>query len=341
MSLNVLLLVVWAFRVARSAELFDSIPGKLKFVHSALAIGPSEGKGDGVFVTRNVTIAMGSVLILEDALIDISKLSEKSETTQLKAILALTRLIREVDVANNSTCKSRCMDSLYISPLHLSATVGAVGAMQKKVSQSQIDDAARFYTNGIGECLFTFAAKLNHGYPTNVAASKHGKRIIIFATKDLHFGDELQWDYFGILGPGGSRTYRAKAEKFGIDMSKCSVLRHPEVRATVDRLAGEFPKGSGGDAGRILDGIIESGLISKFHSNGFCLSLLYLSHQDPGQLAGKLKRKLSGDIRWGMYNMEAWQSYGKSSRGEVPPQGFMGKEYTLMLDECCSLDNVQ
>ena len=336
-----LLFVLCGSHVVRGADLFECVPGKLKFVHSALSISSSPGKGDGLFVTKNVSIAMGSVLIVEDALIDISKLSEKSKSDQLKGILALSRLIRAVDATKNTTAKSKCMDSLFISAMHLSTTTAAVRAINKSVSQLQIDDAARFYTNAIGDRLFTFAAKLNHGFPTNIAASTHKKRIVIFATKDLHFGDELQWDYFGIFGPTGSRMYREKAEKFGIDLSQCSALRHRRLRATIDRLADEFPKGINGSAGPLLDDVIESGLVTRFHSNGYCLSLLYLSHRDEGQLAGKLKNKLSGDICWDMYTMEAWHSFAQSTFGVVYPRAFMGTEYLLMLNECRLTEVVQ
>ena len=110
------------------------------------------------------------------------------------------------------------------------------------LTESQIKDVARYYTNALGECCYEFASKLNHGFPTNVDMAHYHLststvwRVVVFAIKDLEMGDELQFDYFDVLGKDGSRKCQEVAPRFGIDVLNQEPLNELVYRELVDEL---------------------------------------------------------------------------------------------------------
>lgn len=342
MSLQVNALLMWLLLyLSRSTDPFHAIPGKLKFIHSSLSIAPTAEKGDGVFVTKNVIIPMGSVLVVEEPLAYLPGQS-------LQAIVEWLDKLRKEDIDKNTCSNTKSLESLFISPNHLNVVRMTANRMKDRFSKCQLNDVARFYSNAIGDCLFGFVSKFNHGFPTNIVMSFINlpiPRMVVFATKDLHFGEELQFDYFGIVEAMGSAKYKQMAGHHGIDIFGCEPFRNQMFQKMIDGLSAEFQKGNDMDYAKvveILKQIIQSGLATKLFSNCYSPSLLYLMHApDDGQFAELLKEEIPNDVCWEMYSMEAWRDYSKSSVGTAPARQFMGKEYNVVMEELRSLDLCQ
>ena len=294
----------------------------------------------------SLSIPMGSVLIVEDPIMDITRFSQRSATNQFKVIAKWTDSLRKMDTVKNTSSNSRALDSLCIATKH--CLICEMTATICRVTQSEIKDVARFYTNAIGNCLYGLLSKINHGFPTNIAMSTRicdddtsTERAVVFATKDLHSAEELQFDYFGILGEHKCRTHGDRASKFNIDVLAAPPLHNASFRALIDVLAGEFAKEGGGVAADVLEEVIESGLFTKLYGNGYSSSLLWLiDGEDEGRFAASLNRMIGDGVCREMYSIDAWYDYCRSSLGKAALRGFMGNQYNkvvaelLLAEEC-------
>ncbi len=317
---------------------FLSIPSNLKFVHSSLSVAASPGKEDGVFVCGRSMIPMGSVLMVEDPLLDISKscnLNQSATALRFETIAESMALLKRSDMVSRKQ-----LDAMFISADHLRESL-RIALSLRRLHESEIKDVARFYSNAMHRHLFCFASKMNHGYPTNVALTNSDiPRITVFATKDLCHGEELQYDYFGILGPKDTATHSLRARMHRINLFGSEPLQRESFRAMIASLQNRR------DVGRGLEEMLRSGLILKLFANGYSASLLCLMQRAGtlafhGEFQGVITKNVSLSLYRAMYHIEAVRVYSRCGIGRETPRWFMGKEYITFCLELQSLNECQ
>ena len=288
---------------------------------------------------------MGSVLVVEDPLADISKLNG-STTNQFQGIAECMSALRQMDIIENTSANTVALDSLFIAPNYLQMSMGAA-MLSQRIHESEIKDVARFASNSLGDYMYGFVSKINHGYPTNVALSnvivdeEKTSRICVFATKHLSPGEELQYDYFGILCPKRSAPLKLRAKKHRIDIFGSEPFRNESFREMIHALTRAFERQDIEDVMAVLSDIIESGLMTKLKSNGFSPTLLMmLQQQKSGKLEELLRQSISKDVCWEMYSVDACDAYVRSCLGRASPRTFMGDQFRAFIQEMRETNDV-
>ena len=283
-------------------------PKYTSFVHPALMIAEIEGKGEGIITTK--PIKFGQVLMVDSPL-----LGQFIKTNDIQAMLEFINKIR----SGRYPKEQNLFDQMITSNKTMKVIKQVIGTKYPTITDQQWLDIARVAMNDYSGFLFPAMSKINHGFPTNVLeclspTGEHNK-IIIIATDDIKVGEELQYDYFGLITAQNAPSID-EIERLENDIQGISGVK---IDKHVSELVDKIHKDPDGTSSEIM-----RERIHEIYSNGI-----------GSNSRGKIRiffGKENVDSRMDMF-MELLQRdiYGECVLGKTPVLSehcdFMGKEF--------------